>query len=111
LQNTTAAGELRRFVSIDHGGLQRRGGMNTGPEHHLIVTSILFFIVCTLCIRKKRFFLPILILLPMLMEFVQPLLPLNFSFEVMDIFWNYLGAAIGISLYTLFNHKIIPGLR
>ena len=83
--------------------------MNTGPEHHLIVASFLFFIICMLCIRKKKYFFPLLALLPMLMEFVQPFLPFYFSFEVMDIFWNYLGAAIGITLYTLFNLKARPG--
>lgn len=85
--------------------------MSTGPEHHLIVASFLFFFICMLCIRKKRYFVPILILLPMLMEFVQPFLPFNFAFEVADIFWNYLGAAIGISLYMLFNLKPRPGWR
>ena len=85
--------------------------MNTGPEHHLIVAAFLFFFICMLCIRKKRYFVPIFILLPMLMEFVQPFLPFNFAFEVADIFWNYLGAAIGISLYTLFNLKTPSRLR
>ena len=85
--------------------------MNTGPEHHLIVASFLFFFICMLCIRKKKYFVPILILLPMLMEFVQPFLPFNFAFEVADIFWNYLGAAIGILLFSIFNLRDTLRLR
>ena len=70
--------------------------MNTGPEHHLIVSTFLFFVICMACIQRRIFFFPILILLPVLMELVQPFLPFNFSLEIGDIFWNYLGAAIGI---------------
>jgi len=85
--------------------------MQTGPPHHLVVAATLFFFIRMFFIRREFLFYTALILLPLLMEFVQPFLPFNFSFEVGDIVWNYIGAAIGISAYMVFSLKIRPALR
>ncbi len=75
--------------------------MSTGPPHHLVVAGLLFFFFAVFCFHRRRVFLTVLAVLPLVMELVQPLIPLNFSLEAADIFWNYLGAGIGIGLYAL----------
>ena len=80
--------------------------MTTGPIHHLIVFIILGFALLKIFKKSKIIFFVYLLALPLIGEYIQPFIPLNFNFEYMDIVWNYVGILLPIPIYLGCNSVV-----